>query len=258
MNCCKMFQLLLPFPIARLLNNSPPSSLEMSRKRWIQVAPIKDTCYHALSQWPSMPSWLTVEMSPCKHGTSGDRGEDERIFTKQKDLGGEPSDIEHGAISPACRSERTNRSFPISSQNGHIPLHATCIQSGTFTSGHPDSKEHYMQNNLKSSLQASLSDLLPSWNYHHQRKSFDNQWNKADLTDSKVAMPVTKWWADHQERVNLIFEPCSLLGTHNKRQRRTSEAAQSGQTTPCSFGWSFSMLHETPTREANVLEDIWF
>lgn len=259
MNCCKMFQLLLPSLMARLLNNSPPS-LEMSRNWWFQVAPIKDTCCcHAVNQWPSMPSWLTVKTSPCKHGTSKDRGEDEKISTKQTGLGAEPSEMEHGAISPACRSERTNRSFPISSWNGHIPSHATCIQSGTFASWHPDSKEHYMQNKLELSLQASLSDLPPSWNHYHHRKSSDIQWKKTGLRESKVAMQVPEWWADHQERVNLLFEPCSLLGTHkNARQRRTSELAQGGQNTPCSFGWSFSMLHETPSRDANVLEDIWF
>ena len=157
MNCCKMFQLLLPSLIARLLNNSLPSSLELSRNRWIQVAPIKDTCCgHAVIWWPSMPSWVTVKMSPCKHGTSKHRGGDEEISTKQTGLGEEPSETEHGAISPACRSERTNWSFPISSWNGHIPSHAICIQSGTFTSRHPYSKEHYMQNKLTLSLRQVL------------------------------------------------------------------------------------------------------
>lgn len=230
----------------------------MSRNRWIQVAPIKDTCCcHAVNQWPSMPSWLTVKMSPCKHGTSKDRGGDEKISRKQTGVGAEPSETEHGATSPAC-SQRTNRSFPVSSWNGHIPSHAACIQSGTFTSWDPDSKEHRMQNKLKLSLQANLSDLPPSWNHHHLRKSSDIQWKKTGLRASKVAMQVTEWWADHQEKVNLLFEPCSLLGTRgNARQRRTSQPAQGSQTTPCSLGWSLSMLNETPPRDTNVLEDIW-
>lgn len=180
-----MFQLLLLSLIARLSNNSPPSSLGLSRNRWIQVAPVKDNtcCHHAINQWPSMPSWLTVRMSPCKHGTSEDREGDEKISPKQTGLGAKPSETKHGAISPACRSERANQSLPISSWNGHIPSHAAYIQSGTFTSWHSDSKEHYMQ-------KASPSDLLPSWNHHHHRKSSDIQRNRTSLRDSKAAMQV--------------------------------------------------------------------
>lgn len=48
--------------------------------------------------------------------------------------------------------------------------------SGTFPSWQPDSQECCMQNELESHPQASLSDLLPSWNHHHHHgESSDNQ-----------------------------------------------------------------------------------
>lgn len=154
MNCCKMFQLLLPSLIARLLNNSLPSSLELSRNRWIQVAPIKDTCCcHAVNQWPSMPSWLTVKMSPCKHGTYEGRGR-VREYPQSKQAWVEnpvKPNMEPSALH-AGQGVQTDpfQSHPAMTTFLHMPF------ASTQACSHPDSKEHYMQRKFKLSLQASL------------------------------------------------------------------------------------------------------
>lgn len=209
MNCFKMFQLLLPSLIARLLNNSPPSSLELSRNRWSQVAPIKDTCCcHAVNQWPSMPSWLTVR---CHHVSMVllKTGEEMRKYLQSKQAWVK-NPVKPNMEPSAPHAGQRGQTDPFQSHSKmatflHMPLASSQARS------------HYDIQTPKNTT------CKIGWNYLFRQVLVISCHPGITMTigkaltssrDSKVAMQVTEWWTDHQERVNLLFEPRSLLGTH--------------------------------------------
>jgi len=145
----------------------------------------------------------------------------------QTGLGGELSETEHGAISPACSSEVTK---PILSS---LVLNTAAFLHMPFASSQAGSW-HDTQTPKSTTCKTSWNSLFrrvskSSWNHHHHRKSSDTQWNQTGLKDWKTAMQVTVWWADHQERVDFLFKPSFLLRMLiNAGQRRMPEPAEGG------------------------------
>lgn len=133
-----------------LLINSWPPSMEKSWKKWIQVAPIKDTCHcHAANQCLHGWQWRHhhVSIIPLKMGG------DEKISTMQTGSSEEPSETEHGAISPACSSEVTK---PILSNLVLTWLHSfTCHL-------HPVRQAHDTTPRLQRVLHAKRVGILSS------------------------------------------------------------------------------------------------
>lgn len=101
-----MVQLLLLSLIPRLLKSNPPPSLELSGKRRMEVAPIKDTEVTDVMLSTSDHRCLHGQQGRCHHSAPEDRQGDEKISTKQTGLGGKPSKMEPSAPHAAQRGQR--------------------------------------------------------------------------------------------------------------------------------------------------------
>lgn len=160
-----------------LLINSRPPSMEKSWKKWIQVAPIKDTCHcHAANQCLHGWQWRHhhVSIIPLKMGGDKKIHNADRIeWRTQWDW----------AWSHQPRMQlRGDKTDPFQSGSDmaaflHMPFASS--QAGSW---------HNTQTPKSTTCKTSWNSLfrrvsVSSWNHHHHRKSSDLWWNPTGLKD---------------------------------------------------------------------------